>query len=51
MLVSLLLLVPLSGVIFLSTPAFQKFFDSDIMEIKFIGLMASTINILISLVV
>jgi hypothetical protein len=50
MLVSLLLFVPLLCVLSLSTAAFKKYFDSDIMEIKFIGLMTSTINIQISLV-
>jgi len=51
MLVSLLFLVPLLGVSLISTGVLQKYFDSETMEIKFIGLSASIVNILISLVV
>lgn len=51
MLILLLLFIPLCGVISLSTGAFQKFFVSDIMEIKIIALTASIINIIISLII
>nr|YP_009663725.1 NADH dehydrogenase subunit 4 [Dactylella tenuis]QCW06864.1 NADH dehydrogenase subunit 4 [Dactylella tenuis] len=47
----LLLFVPLSGVICLSTAAFQKFFVNDHMEIKIIALTTSIINIIISLII
>ena len=51
MLTLLLLFVPLSGVIALSTAAFQKFFVNDQSEIKLIALTASIINIIISLII
>ena len=51
MLVSLLFLVPLLGVSLISTGVLQKYFDSETMQIKFIGLSASIVNILISLVI
>ena len=51
MLVSLLFLVPLLGVSLISTGVLQKYFDSETMEIKYIGLSASLVNILISIVI
>lgn len=48
---TLLLIVPLTGVICLSTAAFQKFFVNDHMEIKIIALTTSLINIIISLII
>jgi NADH-ubiquinone oxidoreductase chain 4 len=51
MLTLLLLIIPLCGVISLSTAAFQKFFVNDLMEIKIIALTTSIINIIISLII
>jgi len=46
-----LLLVPLLGISLVSSGVMKKYFSSEIMEIKFIGLTASIINVLISLVI
>jgi NADH-ubiquinone oxidoreductase chain 4 len=46
-----LLLVPLLGISLVSSGVMKKYFSSEIMEIKFIGLTASIINVLISLII